>query len=547
MTKPTYDVAIVGAGPTGLTLANILGQMGVSTLLIERNAATVREPRAVSIDDETLRTMQGIGLIDQVLADVALDYGSYYFAPNGKKFAAVAPTTREYGFPRRNAFTQPKLEATLHEGLSRFPTITTLFDTICDSFADEATHVDVVLVDAQGASTLVSARYLVGCDGARSAIRRAIGSTLGGSTYDQRWLIVDLAATSERLRQTRVGCNPARPFLTLPGPAGIRRYEFMLMPGETDEEASTLAFATRLLADNGPDAAAPIVRRQVYAFHARIVDKWRVGRVFLAGDAAHLSPPFAGQGMNSGIRDAQNLGWKLGAVVRGDLGEGVLDSYGTERAPHAKALIQLAINMGRVMMPRSALQAWLIEAFFRATKLLPRLQAYFAQMKYKPKPFYRDGFLAADRFGLAITGRMLPQPRVETAGGRTMLLDDLLGRGFALVAYGPNAQATLAGLDMGMAWMRRVALLPSDMNPDPASSEGIWARDAGQLFETFLSGAHDLVMLVRPDRYIAVAAPVHARAAFAEAVRALVTSAGPPLAVDRSAGIEVVVRSGSTK
>ena len=529
------DVVIVGAGPTGLTLANILGQAGVATLLVERNPDTVQEPRAVSIDDETLRTMQGIGLIDDVLANVALDYGSYYHTAAGRRFATVAPTTREYGFPRRNAFTQPKLEATLRAGLARFACVATAFETTCDAFDEGRGGVHLTLTGADGAARTVRTAYLVACDGARSAIRRAIGSTLSGSTYDERWLIVDLAATRERLRQTRVVCDPERPFLTLPGPAGIRRYEFMLRADESDEVAASPAFVARLLAASGPDCDTPVVRRQVYAFHARVVDRWRVGRVFLAGDAAHLSPPFAGQGMNSGIRDAQNLGWKLAAVVAGRLGADLLDSYEPERAPHARALVQLAVNMGRVMMPRSRLQAWLVQLFFRTTKLLPRLQAYFAQMKYKPKPYYRAGFLAPDRHGLNVVGRMLPQPRVETGGGRHVLLDDLLGADFALVAYGPRAQDTLAAVpqDLGIAPLRRVAVLPSDVNVDPASDPSITCgRDLADLFRAILPG-REAILLVRPDRYVAAAATADALEAFVADVHAIVETSGPRAARPR--------------
>src|SRR5580698_1830338 len=390
------DVVIVGSGPTGLTLANLLGLNGIRTVLIERNLETVREPRAVSIDDESLRTMQSTGLIDEVLRDVALDYGSLYFTPGGHQFAAVTPVTREYGFPRRSAFRQPKLEATLRQGLARFAHVTCLFETTYNEFAERDGWGDVGVTDAQGKPASIRTRYLVGCDGARSTIRRQIGSNLGGSTYDKRWLIIDLASTKESLRQTRVICDPARPLLTLPGPAGVRRYEFMLHDGETDEIATSPDFVRKLLAAHEPDADEPIVRRQVYAFHPRLADKWREGPVFLAGDAAHLSPPFAGQGMNSGVRDAQNLGWKLGAVINGQLGPGLLDTYQAERLPHAKALVQLSINIGHVMMPRSRTQAWLTQTAFELMKLTPRIQSYFVEMKYKPKPFYEAGFTIAD-------------------------------------------------------------------------------------------------------------------------------------------------------
>jgi 3-(3-hydroxy-phenyl)propionate hydroxylase len=511
MTSISCDVVVVGGGPTGLTVANILGQAGVRTVLVERNTHTVREPRAVSIDDESLRTMQGIGLIDAVIRDAALDYGSHYYTPAGTLFVKVEPITREYGFPRRNAFTQPKLEATLREALSRFGSVAALFGHVCETIAEDANGVSLMLASADGTRLDLRAQYLVGCDGARSAVRQHIGGTLVGSTYEQRWLIVDLASTKERLRQTRVVCNPARPLLTLPGPGGIRRYEFMLNDSETDEAAIAHEFVRSLLAANGPDANEPIVRRQVYAFHARIADRWGTKRIFLAGDAAHLSPPFAGQGMNSGLRDAQNLGWKLAEVTRGRAGSGLLETYEQERKPHAWALIQLAINMGRVMMPSSRLQASMVQLAFRASRLAPRLQSYFAQMQYKPKPYFKAGFVIAEDGGLKVAGRMLPQPRVEAQDRRYVLLDELLDEGFGLVAFGPAAQKALhlaSGLDFGLGDLRKLAVLPSVYNPDPDDTSGnATARDVGNALAAFLPPERTTVLLLRPDRYVLGASP----------------------------------------
>ena len=186
---------------------------------------------------------------------------------------------------------------------------------------EEGGEVRVGLAAADGAADEVRARYVAACDGARSGTREALGIKLGGSTYSERWLIVDLAGSTDRFRHTRVYCDPARPALALPGPDGTRRYEFMMLPGETPEEVLDESRVRALLArHSAEDARLEIVRKAVYHFHARIADRWRAGRILLAGDAAHLSPPFAGQGMNSGIRDAQNLGWKLAYVLRGDLG-----------------------------------------------------------------------------------------------------------------------------------------------------------------------------------------------------------------------------------
>ena len=510
MSELDCDVAIIGAGPTGLTLANLLGAAGVRVVLIERNDTTVQEPRAVSIDDEALRTMQAAGLIDEVLKDVALDYGAHYFTPAGVCFAKVEPKTREFGYPRRSAFTQPRLEATLREGLGRFGNVSALFGHACDGVSERDGVVEAAVRSPEGGERAIRARYLVGCDGARSMVRRAIGANLAGSTYEERWLIVDLASTRERFRQTRVLCNPARPVITLPGPHGIRRYEFMLRAGETEEEVTSPEFVRALLAEHGPDADEPVVRRRVYTFHARVADRWRRGRVLLAGDAAHLSPPFAGQGMNSGIRDAHNLAWKLAAVVKGSLGEGLLDSYERERAPHAAALIQLAINIGRVMMPTSPLQARLVQSAFRAAGLVPPLHAYFAQMKYKPEPFYADGFLVHGD-ALRLVGRMFPQPTLEMQDRALVKLDDLVGNEFAVIAVGPNAQsvaAHAANMDFGIAEVRPAAVLPARFNPDRTAAAGI---PTGRDLDHVLGGTAndgDVVVLLRPDRYVAAAARV---------------------------------------
>jgi 3-(3-hydroxy-phenyl)propionate hydroxylase len=506
-TSHTCDVAIVGAGPTGMTIAHLLGQAGVRVILIERNATTVTQPRAVSIDDEALRTMQAIGLADEVIADVMLDYGSNYFTPNGVCFAKVEPTTREYGYPRRNAFTQPKLEATLRAGLSRYENVVQLFEHDCEQVFEEESGVSLTLRHA-GEEVSVRADYVVGSDGARSHLRKVIGANLVGSTYNQKWVIVDLASTKERFRQTRVMCDPARPFITLPGPGGIRRYEFMLFDGEDEDKAASPEFVRELLAKAGPDADSPVVRRQVYTFHARKADRWNSKRIYLAGDAAHLSPPFAGQGMNSGLRDAHNIGWKLAAVVKGQFRRGILDTYETERSPHAWALIELAMMMGRIMMPTSNRQAAMVQNAFRVASLVPPVQAYFAQMKYKPKPYYHEGFLAKDG-GLSLSGRMLPQPWLELRDRSKMRLDAAAGAGFALVAIGEDAQALAAATDVGaigLGPMPRIAITPQKIALDQAVHEGVVeARDVDGVLGAVTTRAKNVLVLMRPDRYVAVA------------------------------------------
>jgi len=304
MPLPAHSpIVIAGAGPTGLTLANLLGTYGVPCLLLERNAATVAEPRAVSIDDESLRSMQMIGLDDTVMRETVAGYGSHYFSARGRCFAKVQPTAEPFGFPRRNAFRQPVLERQLREALMRFPHVTAAFEHELLSFTQDGDGVALRIRHA-GEELRVGCGYLIACDGASSPTRRALGIGMSGSSFRERWLIVDLDNSPVASPHTKVFCNPARPCIALPGPELTRRYEFMLHDDERDEAMLADDTIARLLKEHEAAPQSRIVRKVVYTFHARLADRWREGRVLLAGDAAHLTPPFAGQGMNSGLRDA---------------------------------------------------------------------------------------------------------------------------------------------------------------------------------------------------------------------------------------------------
>ena len=524
-------VIVVGAGPTGLIAANLLGMDGVATLVIERNATTVEEPRAVSIDDEALRTIQAAGLIDDVIDDMMLDYGSHYFTADGRCFAKVEPDTREYGYPRRNAFRQPKLEAALRVGLNRFKQVEVLFGHTLEHFEQDDDMVRLSIAGPHGTKLEYTCDYLAACDGGRSSIRRELGVRFEGSSFEQRWLIIDLKDTRDDFRQTRVFSNPHRPGISLPGPHGTRRLEFMLRDDEDDDTAGTEIFARRLLHDHGPDGDSRIVRRQVYTFHARRADRWRVGRIFLMGDAAHLTPPFAGQGMNSGIRDAHNFAWKAAAVVNGRLPEDVLDSYERERKPHAWALIKLALLIGRVMVPTSPAGAWMLQALFRLLSICPPAHRYVTQMRFKPKPFYEAGFLtpAADPKRARLVGRMFPQYPVETPDRRQPLLDHMTGNGFALVVYSPDPAGAFELIGRVLDVSHDVTLLfVVPRTVIPVAREGVTiVRDVTGAFGKLFEGCPETLILVRPDRYAAAAVDVKRLGAQAAALRALLPSPVP--------------------
>jgi 3-(3-hydroxy-phenyl)propionate hydroxylase len=484
--QPDYAIAIVGAGPTGLTLANLLGAANIRTLLIEANASTVSEPRAVSIDDESLRVIQGLGLLDVVARELVSGYGSEYYGPAGHLFLRVKPLARPYGHPRRNAFRQPVLEDQLRTGLSRFSSVDTSFSCKVEGFEESREGVLLHIKDNEGATRGIHASYVLACDGARSQLREQLGFKLEGSSLDERWLIIDLENSPTASSETIVFCDPRRPCIALPGPHSTRRYEFKLLSDETDEEMLADARVAALLASHQAEPGSSIIRKTVYHFHALVANHWGSSRIWLAGDAAHLMPPFAGQGMNSGIRDAANIGWKVAEVVTGRIGPLLLQSYESERRVHVKSMIQLALRMGAIMGPRSALHGVAIRNFFNALRVWPKARSYFAEMKYKPSPQFEDGFLLPTSHARgAIVGRMLPQPVFTSADGSGVLMDELLGDGFVLIGVDIDAKI-VAQTSLGAIWndllAKRVAISTTDF-PDFAALRCRF-------------------ILLRPDRYV---------------------------------------------
>lgn len=522
-------ILVVGAGPTGLLLANLLGGMGVRTQIVERNESTVDQPRAVSIDDESMRALQAAGLDKDVAQITSRGYGSIYRGPDGRVFATVKPWQMEYGFDKRNAFQQPELEALMRDALKRHSSVTALFGTKMTAFEQSDDKVSVTLRGPDGEQA-VTARYMVACDGGRSPTRKALDISMEGSTFTEPWLIVDLHSTRNRCFHTEVFCDPARSCITLPGPGGIRRYEFKLNPGETSEMAEQEEFARRLLARVGPDADEPMRRVQVYTFHARNAERWREGRVFLAGDAAHLTPPFAGQGMNSGLRDAHNLAWKLDEALRAHDPEPLLASYQTERKPHAWEMIELARRMGQVMMPSSKLAGAAIRTGFRALRLYPPARDYFAQMKYKPKPRFAEGLLwpEPNTPKQQVVGRMIPQPLVDTLARDRVRLDTILPDRPVILIYSETPETAVSDdlrARIEAAGAVLIGITPEWYNPIAADFPTVRDHDrflSAEPFDAYL----DHAFLLRRDRYVSAAVPVADLALLVDRLQHLTAGSG---------------------
>jgi len=483
----SVDVLIVGAGPTGLVAANHIAFAGKSVLIVDRNPAPLNLPRAISIDDEGCRTIAAAGLADLLQAILRPGAGSRYVDERGGIVGEVGPGPVEYGWPRRNNFHQPELEHVLRAGLERFSHATLIDGADMTGFEQFPGGITAMV-----AGTPVQAAVMIAAEGARSQTRDALGIDMPGEAYPQDWIVMDLHRDADQEPVSKFFCDPARPWVSIPTTFGGRRYEFMLLPGETADEMLKFDTLQRLLAPIRPLAPDDIMRAVVYRFEARIAERWSEGRVWLAGDAAHLTPPFAGQGMNSGIRDAHNLAWKAVLVADG-ADPAILESYQAERRAPAKAMVQLAVAMGEVVMPVGQGKALFRDALMLGLERFPDARDYIIGMRFKPKPRYTDGLFigmgAPDEPPASLIGAMLPNPKLADGW-----LDDQLGPGFALIAQNATCRKWLEQADLS-AWpapIARVSLPVDAWKTDPETFRPIHAH-------------RDALMLVRPDRYVMTA------------------------------------------
>lgn len=508
------DFLVVGAGPVGLTLANILGLQGIRTVVVEERDTLIDYPRGVGLDDEALRTFQSIGLADRVLPHTVPNQILRFMDAKRRVLAEMAPPDARFGWPKRNGFVQPLVDAELLAGLDRFDHVQVRWGSPMAGCREDADGVTVELgggVENNGDTTRLRARYVVGCDGGRSMTRRVMGVSFDGTTSSTRWLVVDIANDPLGHPNSEVGADPERPYASISIAHGIRRFEFMIHADETDEQAEDPAFLQQMLARMVPHPdRVDVIRRRVYTHHSRIAGAFRRGRLLLAGDAAHLMPVWQGQGYNSGIRDAANLGWKLAAVVSGRADDKLLDTYDVERRKHARAMIDLSTMVGRVISPTNRRVAGARDLLVRSASIVPSLKRYVLEMRFKPMPRYEHGAVVHAEPGRSDSpvGTLFIQPRVDTRDRQDVLLDDVLGTWFAVLCWNNNPR-TLLGEAAFASWkalgarffaLRPVTQLHWTGHDDP---DVVIVGDRRGDLKAWFDTHSDSVLFLRPDRCVA--------------------------------------------
>lgn len=450
------DVLVIGCGPVGAMTGLRCAQHGLSTVVIDASTEVYPLPRAIGLDAEGQRLFHTIGLGDVLPTFASPMGGAEFLDASGERvvgFDLPEDFRTPLGHPPMVSFEQPQLEAAL-----RARAIEVGADLRLGVEATGMTFADGrVTVDTDAGS--ITARWAVCADGAKSRTRDLLDIGLEDQGFDQPWLVVDATNLDPDLRLPRIAqqhCDPARVVTMVPGHDRRRRWEFQLAPDETREQMLEPERIADLLAPWGTTDQLRIDRAAVYRFHGRVAAAFRRGPVFLAGDAAHQMPPFQGQGMNSGLRDADNLAWKLALVATGAAGGGLLATYEAERKPHSIAIVEHSCDAGRLIDAIAAGIDVSTEAGYGGGRPFPHLE---------------HGFIDGDH---PLVGRPMPQPRIDGTP-----LDESMGDGFALVA------STSFDVPAEAAWMHATTVtVPADALPRGALDDG-----------------H--IAVVRPDRYVA--------------------------------------------
>jgi len=531
----SVDVLVVGMGPVGAALAQLLNRHGTRALVIDQAKDVFLAPRAIALDNEALRVLQMCGLEDDAFDKVAIPEVRMHSPLFGQYSRAVTAGAVD-GHPRLVTFFQPQLERVLRERVKVSRHVTVALGVSLLALTQDKHEVRAEVREEDGQVHIVRAKYVVGADGANSLVRRLMGQDFKGKTYAEDWLVVDAKHVPTPIDHVEFICDPKRPTPHMVAPGGRQRWEFKLNPGETREQMEHPDTVKRLLQPWSKGRDIEVERVAVYRFHARLADQFKVGRVL---------PPFVGQGLVAGLRDVANLGWKLAWVCHGLAQPTLLDSYAQERRPHAKAMIDLAKQMGRLVMPSNHVTAFVVHGLMRVVNLVPRLRSLFEDLEIKPVNRFKSGcFVQSARGGRLQRGQQMPQVWLKPhGGGEVVLSDDVMGSGLAMVGFGVDPCTALSPQET-KAWAeaggRFVQIDPRGQMAQ-TTPQSPWEDLSGALIPTVAPVGW--VAIVRPDKVVMHDGPAANASLLLKQAQALLVSDREILA----AAARLVAVKGSTR
>lgn len=504
--KKKYDVVIVGFGPVGAVTAKLLAKGGMNVLIVDKAIDIFDKPRAIGIDHEAMRILQFCGIAHDIFPHVRVFKGSEWHAADGTVLRSFEPSPPPYplGWPPNMTFLQPQLERLLRDSVKQCANVDIALQTQAIDLSQNHHGVTVVLHDlGEDVEHTIEARYLIGADGASSVVREKLNIGLEDLQFDEWWIVVDMLRTG----QTDYGdrnvqyCNPARPGTYVVGPGNLRRWEFRILPHESPDDFRNEQRVLQMMAEQVDLSGLELWRSAVYRFHALVAKHWHVGRIFLAGDAAHQTPPHLGQGLVSGLRDAANLTWKIMQVEAGaDIR--LFDSYMQERRPHFHSLVSKAKEFGCVigiLDPEEAKQ--------RDKQLLQALhQRTTPETRQNHIPALLDGFFATHKQGalMQAAGTLFMQPTIQTPSG-AQLLDDVASQCWQLLSLGDEAQQWLTP-ECSAIWnalgAQRMALMPTTSATCSALEGVIYHTETDGRFHAWMATHPAKAVIIRPDRYV---------------------------------------------
>ncbi|WP_086386375.1 FAD-dependent monooxygenase [Caballeronia sordidicola] len=506
----TVDVAIIGGGPVGLTLANLLGSYGIDTILLEKNRLTSELPKAIILGDEFMRLLDGLGLAAPLKGHLVEPVGIDFLSPLGFTLTGSPGVVTSNGFASRSCMAQPMFEKILLKGIQQYKSVKLRFGTQLLELKQLEDGVDLTVRKDDLEDVTIKAKFVLACDGAHSFVRRTLGLQFPGSHLKSPRMVVDLAEFPDQSKNCRYWCNPTRPINSIPAPYGGRRIEIMLNKGEKAEEVTEHGNVKRLIARYTPYAAddLKIARAVVYDFSERVANRLSVDRVFLLGDAAHIMPPSGGQGLNTGARDAGNLVWKIVAAINGKTSNRILESYHDERWNHIKAIVAYAVRLGDFANIRSWPRALVRDFAFAIGRVVPPVRRLLTEDS-APKPYYTDGlFIHGNNPAADLVGRILPKLTL-TGPTLTSTLDQLTGLNFALIGInvpGPELERVarhhvwrILGANSFSVWTGEVPSVDS-----PGNVPVYVALDSNEI--RGIQSGRGQILIVRPDHYVAASA-----------------------------------------